>query len=116
MKLLGLIERRLGSLDVNWKSSLSEGVVNPEVWADVTDLDQSVVAGIECELDVARLVDRRAKLVQEQDTLRFKTREEQEKLETYTTYATRKQHDYSPFIRKMLGFLADKQSLQKYLE
>jgi len=116
MKLAGLIERRLDSLGVNWKSTLSEASINPEVQTDVTDLDQAMVTDIESELDVARLVDRRAKLIQEQDTLRFKMREEQEKLETYTTYATRKQHDYSPFIRKMLGFLVDKHSLQQYLE
>ncbi|KAF8423780.1 hypothetical protein EV426DRAFT_601131 [Tirmania nivea] len=115
-KLVGLIDRRLDSLDVNWKSILSEDSVYPEIRTDVTDVDQAMAADIESELEVARLVDRRAKLVQEQDTLRFKIREELEKLETYTTYATRKQHDYSPFIRKMLGILADKQCLQQYLE
>ncbi|KAF8436428.1 hypothetical protein BGX38DRAFT_1145391 [Terfezia claveryi] len=106
--LVGLIERRLDSLDVNWKSA---GVEIGD-----TEVDQVMVVDIESELEAARLVDRRAKLVQEQDTLRFKIREEEEKLETYTTYATRKQHDYSPFISKMLGFLADNQSLQQYLE
>ena len=115
-KLVGLIERSLDSLDANWKSALLEDTVNTEVRTDSTDVDQAMVADIASELEVARLVDRRAKLAQEQDTLRFKIREELEKLETYTTYATRKQHDYSPFIRKMLGFLADKQSLQQYLE
>lgn len=116
VKLVGLIERRLDSLDANWKCALSEDSANLGVDIDDTDVDQVMVADIESELDAARLVDRRAKLVQEHDTLRFKIREEQEKLETYTTYATRKQHDYSPFIRKMLGFLADNQSLQQYLE
>jgi len=114
-KLVGLIERRLDSLDVNWKSAPLEPSVNPEVQIDDTDVDQAMVADIESELEVARLVDRREKLVQEQNTLRFKIGEELEKLETYTTYATRKQHDYSPFIRKMLGYLADKESLQQYL-
>lgn len=90
--------------------------LNLEVRTDMADADQVAVAEVDAEFDIAQLLDRRTRLADEQHTIKFQIREELEKLETYTTYATRKQHDYSPFIRKMLGYLADKQSLQQYIQ
>jgi len=116
-KLLGFIDQRLESLDANWRATtITEDSSNLEVRAYTSDVDEVMVAEVGAESDVTTLLGRRGKLVDEQDAIKFKIRDEQEKLEIYTTYATRKRHDYSPFIRKMLGFLADKQSLQQYLE
>ena len=102
-------------MDAEWKNNIVERGLNLEVRRDMADVDQVMVAEVGPELDIAQLLDRRSKLADEQHTIKFKIREELEKLEAYTTYATRKQHDYSPFIRKMLGYLADKQSLQQYI-
>lgn len=114
-KMIGLIERRLDVLYPGWRTAVPENDVELEMQTDAADIDQAAVAEIGVELDTVKLSDRRAKLIQEQNTLKLNIREEEEKLETYTTYATRKQHDYSPFIRKMLGFLAEKRSLQQYI-
>ena len=114
-KLLGFIERRLESLDAKWKNNIVETGLDLEVRTDTADADQVMMAEVDAEFDIAQLLNRRSKLADEQHTIKFKIGEELEKLETYTTYATRKQHDYSPFIRKMLGYLADKQLLQQYI-
>lgn len=116
IKTLAILERHLDRLNPEWRATLCEEDAILEGRTDDLDSDQTLVAEVESESDIQNLVDRRATLVQEQRALNIRIRDEQEKLEAYSTYATRRQHDYSPFIRKMLGFLADKQCVQQYLE
>jgi len=113
---LGLIDKQLESLDHKLEPPAPGAVAiesDPNVDAEI---EASVISGISGETDVTKLLEMREKLIQEQGTIKFKIRDEEEKLEGYTTYATRKQHDYSPFIRKMIGFLADKQLVQEHLQ
>ncbi|KAI5793909.1 ubiquitin carboxyl-terminal hydrolase [Peziza echinospora] len=116
IKHLGLIDKQLATLDHKLEPPASDAVAiesDPNVDAEMA---ASVISSISGETDITKLLEMREKLAQEQGAITFKIRDEEEKLEGYTTYATRRQHDYSPFIRKMIGFLADKQLVQEHLQ
>ncbi|KAF8476990.1 hypothetical protein BDZ91DRAFT_688007 [Kalaharituber pfeilii] len=113
--LLSSLEKHLDSLDKCWRDTVPGAEADVEIPPNTTKPDAAALADIEKESNVEKLIEQRALLIQERGTIEFKIREEEEKLAGYTLYATRKQHDYSHFIRKMISFLADKQAIQRHL-
>lgn len=114
-----MIDKQLSTLDTKPEIPDASNDDAADILSDpdmVAELDEATISAIKSETDAAKFLEMRAKLVEEQKSLKRNIRDEEEKLEGYTTYAARRQHDYSPFIRKMLGLLADKQVIQEYLQ